>query len=298
MAKKYRRTHRLSRLRNLSMHWYGFIFFIAVAVFLVVFNQVRPDKMAEIKNQMIIYTVPVFEVLSKPAQTFGDITKSVKNFIETKSQNDQLRQEIEALRKNEADLARLRSENQALRDLLNLQEETPDEYITARIVADSSWQFYRTILLSAGQNDRVQKDMYVMANNSLVGRIIEVGKNYSRVLLLQDWASRIPAIIADTNVRAVVAGRNTSTAQLIHLTGGNLTDLSRNMIVMTSGRGGVFPPGLPIGRLQIADEGTIDPEVSGKYSLIPYSDPDNMTFLKIYTNPNPVQITGNDESQQ
>ncbi len=297
MAKKYRRTHRLSRLRNLSMHWYGFIFFIAVAIFLIAFDQIRPEQTAKIKSQMISYSVPVFEVLSKPVQTFGNFITTAKNFIETKYQNDEMRKEIAQLRANDADLARLKSENRALRQLLNLQEETTDEYVTARIIADNSWQFYRTVLLNAGTKDGIRKDMYAMADNGLVGRIIEVGTNHSRVLLLQDWASRIPVTIADTDVRAVIAGRNTATGQLIHLTGGNLTDLKRNMTVMTSGRGGVFPPGLPIGKLQIAEANSTDSEAISKYSVIPYSNAEDVTFLKIYTNPKPIQVITNADQQ-
>ena len=298
MAKKYRRTHRLSRLRNLSMHWYGFIFFIGVAVFLIAFAQARPEKMQEIKTQMIGYTIPVVEVLSKPVQTFGDIVQTAKDFIQTKYENDELKQQVLELRRKADEATHLKRENQALRSLLNLQEESPDEFTTARIISDNSLQFYRTVLVNVGEKDGVMQDMYAMANNGLVGRIIETGKNYSRVLLLQDWASRIPVTIADTNIRAVVAGRNTATTQLIHLTGGNLIDLKRNMTVLTSGRGGIFPPGIPVGRLQIADEGTTDSETASKYSVIPYSTPDSMTFLKIYENPKPVQQISNDEKTQ
>ena len=145
--------------------------------------------------------------------------------------------------RNEA--LRLKAENASLRALVHAVPEAAATPITARVIADSGGTFVRSLLLNAGARDGVRKGLAVVNDEGLVGRVTEVGARSARVLLVTDLNSRIPVVIQSTRDRAILAGDNSEHPKLIHLPTG--APVSPGDRVVTSGHGGVFPPGLAVG---------------------------------------------------
>jgi rod shape-determining protein MreC len=160
------------------------------------------------------------------------------------------------------ELQRLRGENQRLSgwewrarqlerriaDLEALAKAVPEtriDFITSRVIGDSSGAFGRTALIDAGARDRVQAGFPVVNADGLVGRVIETANETSRVLLLTDLNSRVPVVVGRGAVRAVLAGNNSPKLQILYLP--EDAQLTIGDDVWTSGVGGVYPRGLRIG---------------------------------------------------
>jgi len=117
--------------------------------------------------------------------------------------------------------------------------------VTAHVIADSRGPFADTRLADAGRGQGVTPGNPVMSERGLVGRVIGVGHDVSRILMLTDIASRTPVLIDRTNARAILSGDGGPNPKLAYMRGQDPVKVGDR--VLTSGDGGVFPRGLPIG---------------------------------------------------
>jgi len=132
-----------------------------------------------------------------------------------------------------------------------------DSAIAAQLVLDSGGPFTRTLVANAGADHGVRIGYIAVNENGLVGRVVSVGRRTSRVLMLDDYNSRIPVMGEASRVRAVLAGQATRPPELLtgpyHLQTPRLDfivgadDLREGERIITSGDGGLFPRGIPVG---------------------------------------------------
>ena len=132
------------------------------------------------------------------------------------------------------ELQRLKSENQTLsswewrakeleRKLADLEalskvvDEPKINFVTSRVIADSSGAFVRSVMINAGSEQNIKTGFPVVSADGLVGRVVEIGPSSARVLLSTDLNSRIPVVVGDKGVRGVLAGDNGSVPRLIFL---------------------------------------------------------------------------------
>lgn len=162
------------------------------------------------------------------------------------------------------DLAeRLAERNARYEALLRMPEDTFGEgadvehAIAAQLVLDSGGPFQRTLVANAGADHGVAVGYIVVNENGLIGRVVSVGRRSSRVLMLDDYNSRIPVLGEASRVRAVMAGQATRRPELVtapyeieaprmdFIVGGQA--LRQGERIITSGDGGLFPRGIPVG---------------------------------------------------
>jgi rod shape-determining protein MreC len=129
----------------------------------------------------------------------------------------------------------------------------------------------KTLLVNAGQREGVKKGQAVVTGDGLAGRIVEIGSKSARVLLLTDLNSRVPVIVETSRYRGILAGDNTDRPRLIFLPANAKT--SNGQRVVTSGHGGVFPPGLPIGTISAVGDGDI--------RIQPFADWERVEYLSV-----------------
>jgi rod shape-determining protein MreC len=120
------------------------------------------------------------------------------------------------------------------------------------VVGDPGGAFVRTVLINAGERNGVEKGQAAITGDGLAGRVAEVGQRSARVLLLTDINSRVPVVVGRARDRAVLAGDNSNAPELLYL--GPTAKVQAGDYVTTSGHGGVFPPGLPIGVVSAVSE--------------------------------------------
>jgi rod shape-determining protein MreC len=196
---------------------------------------------------------PVLDAIAQPINAVGNVVDRAKMMVTTFEENTRLEAENEKLLHWQQAALNLDAENQQLRGLLKAVPRSAVSYVTARVIANSGGAFVRMILINAGAEDRVGRGQAVTTGEGLVGRLTEVGDRASRVLLITDLNSRIPVTIESTHVPAVLAGDNSERPRLLYVPTGNTVKVGDRIV--TSGEGGVFPPGLPIGVVSAIDGG-------------------------------------------
>lgn len=251
------------------------VIFMLAATLLLTVSFVRPGVFGGIRNSVSDVVSPALIVLSEPFRQIASMTESVTGLSELRAENAQLREENVRLREWYQTALMLESENHSLHALLNVKPDPTHRFITARVIGDSGNAFVKSAIVSAGQNDSVQKGQAVLSGDGLVGRIIEAGNNSARVLLLTDVNSRVPVLIEGSRQKAILTGLNTDLPVLKYLpVDGEVKNGAR---IITSGNGGMFMPGLPIGTIEIGKDG--QPYVK------PYADISRITHVRIVDYP-------------
>lgn len=188
---------------------------------------------------------PVGDALSTPGRLTGQGVDGVRGYFFAVSENRRLKAELKNMQQWRDVAIALRDTNERYRQVLGLKTDPPIPMATARIVTDSRGPFANSRLANIGREAGVQPGNPVMSENGLVGRIVGVTDGASRVLLLTDVASRTPVMIDRTNARAILTGDGGPNPKLGYLRGANAVKSGDR--VLTSGDGGVFPRGLPVG---------------------------------------------------
>jgi rod shape-determining protein MreC len=194
---------------------------------------------------------PVLGAIAQPLNAVGNVVDRAKMVVTTYRENLRLEAENETLMHWQQAARNLAAENQQLRSLLKAVPETAPSYVTAPVIANSGGAFVRMILINAGSEDNVARGEAAITGDGLVGRLTEVGDRASRVLLITDLNSRIPVTIEGTHVPAVLAGDNSERPRLLYMPSPDAVKVGDR--VVTSGEGGVFPPGLPVGVVSAID---------------------------------------------
>lgn len=188
---------------------------------------------------------PVGDALSTPGRLTGQGVDGVRGYFFAVSENRRLRAELQNMRQWRDVAIALRDTNERYRTVLGLKTDPPIPMATARIVTDSRGPFANSRLANAGSEKGIEPGNPVMSENGLVGRIVGVTTGVSRVLLLTDAASRTPVMIDRTNARAILTGDGGPNPKLEYLRGQDPVKTGDR--ILTSGDGGVFPRGLPVG---------------------------------------------------
>ncbi len=253
----------------------GSILFILLAGAFLFMAFLRPTLMDGTKVSVTDMVAPILSAFSQPFQNAAEAVGSVSGVASLRAENTQLKSENIRLREWYQTALMLQAENQSLQELLNLKVNPAHQYVTARVISDAGNAFVKTVLVASGRKEGIQKNQAVLAGEGMIGRVIEAGNNAARVLLLTDINSHIPVLIEGSSQKAVLAGNNKAFPVLKHLPLD--AGISEGVRIITSGHGGVFPSGLPIGRV-IKDE-------KGVFVVEPYADMNRVSYVRIVNVP-------------
>ncbi|AGH98581.1 Rod shape-determining protein MreC [Micavibrio aeruginosavorus EPB] len=234
-------------------------------------SAMNPATLQGVRLAATDVAAPLMAAVNTPFRVAADYVTAVTGLAELQAENERLKSENARLREWYQTALSLKSENESLQQLLNLKLPPPYTYITARVIADAGNTFARSLLILAGQNDGVIKGQAVLSGEGLVGRVIESGGRAARILLLTDMNSRVPVVIEGSDIKAIVAGQNSSTPALIHLPRDH--ELQAGARIVTSGHGGLFPPGVPVGYVVLGDNGQVSVQL--------LAQADNLSFVRI-----------------
>lgn len=255
MNEKLRPVHRVAApIRSLQR--FAYLGLVVAAFGLMMLGKADVVVVERFRAQVTDTVAPLLDAISRPVATVNDIIAEAREMMDLRAENVQLRKERDRLLQWEAAGRRLEAENQALQRLLNFVPHEARGFISARVIADTGGAFAHSLVLNAGADDEVRRGQAVVSGDGLVGRVVGVGARSSRILLLTDLNSRIPVVTEQSRVRAVLAGNNTSQPVLDHLLPNDTVTVGER--VVTSGHGGVFPPGLPVGVIvSVSDSGAV-----------------------------------------
>ena len=214
---------------------------------------------------------PALEAIARPVAAANRAIADLKEFASLREENARLREENARLLSWQTAARRLENENNRLRDLSQFREGPEASFITARIVGDSVSAYVRGALLNVGRKGGVSSGQAVVTSEGLAGRVAEVGENSARVLFVTDVNSRLPVLVERTRERAILVGDNSSQLRLTLLQGA--AGVQRGDRIVTSGHGGSFPVGIPVGEVVQTGEGHV--------RVRPFADFSRLEFVRV-----------------
>ncbi len=216
---------------------------------------------------------PVLHTVMVPVRAARDISSNLGRVAALTEENAQLRGENARLRQWQALARRLDGQNRELRRLLRFDPGEEVRTVAARVIADTGGPYARSMLMDAGSRQGVRPDQAVISGEGLVGRVMSAGVRSARVLLITDRRSHVPVLVGSNRVHGILVGDNGARPHLRFLP--RNAALAPGDVIVTSGRGGVFPPGLPVG-----DVGTAILTGSG-VEVVPHVDWTRLEFVRV-----------------
>jgi rod shape-determining protein MreC len=214
---------------------------------------------------------PVGGVLSAPVRWFGQATGYVGGYFFAISENRRLKQELVELRGWRDDAIALKNVNQRYEAMLGIRPEPPVPMLTARAIQDTRGPFSRARLIDTGSARGVKVGNPVINEHGLVGRVTGVSANISRVVLLTDVASRTPVLVDRSDARALLTGDGSDNPRLEFVRG--VGSVQAGDRILSSGDGGAFPRGVPIG---VAARG-----IDGSWRVKLFSDRGAIDYVRV-----------------
>lgn len=221
------------------------VFFCFLSLFFLITSRINEDFYKEVSFIFVEISMPVVEVTAFPFNTAINLFTNFKALVMAKEENEVLKKELEDLRKFYIKAVNIDKENQSLRQALNFASTKSVQYRSGKIIAKSHQIFNQKVMIGIGKNEDVQEGNVVIANDNMIGRIVEVGDNMSRVMLITDAGSHIPVITSNSRVRGILAGDGSGLMEIEYLPKDH--EIKPGDRVFTSGDGDMLPAGLPIG---------------------------------------------------
>ncbi len=240
-----------------------------VLSFLLMTLQVRHESaVVTLTRQTLLFLAsPFIQITALTVQGATGIWHDYVDLRGLREENKRLHREAAMLRRRLDQLEEQALETQRLQRLLSMREASRAEFLTARVVGKDATNWFKSILLDRGSLEGIRRNQAVLAPDGLVGRVVEVTPTSARVQLLTDPVNAVGGLIQRTRVTGIVSGNLGAGTRVRYL------PLMANVVVgdevVTSGMGGVFPKGIPIGRITAVErrsgalfqEATLQPAV-------------------------------------
>ena len=266
------------------------ILFIAMSAYFLHLSSVHHPVFSSLESMLMDITTPAIHFLSQPVEW-------TKEYIRN---NDSLREEIGRLREENRKLLdwqvlaqKRERENQYLKEMLNTDPNLPNSIVTTKILGIPNDGYRSTMLIANSSSLELAKNQAVVCPDGIIGRIINIGMTTARVMLITDLNSRVPVRVESTGEQAILSGHNNSRElTVIHLDSSSSSDSQPSVKkepikvgdrFLTSGYGGIYPPGLPVAVVTSAENGAITATIIADVARLEY-----VTILK-NTVPNDVE---------
>ena len=212
-------------------------------------------------------------IVSAPENYIQNLNTRMKEHFEFFDRFKKNEVELNLLRKKKLINDFLILENKKLRELINESSQSEDIY--AKVLIDKNSPYLKSIILNKGSRENVKLGMAIVDESYLVGKIIEVNYTNSRALLLSDLNSKIPVLLEPLDIHAVLSGSGKDFG-LIEYTKDEYDKQinGKEIIVYTSGYGGLFKSGMPVGKI-------IENKVTKKNIVNFFSDFKQLNYIKI-----------------
>lgn len=250
---------------------FAFLLLLATAVGLVVLSRTERPLIDRTRAVIADIAEPLLSAIAQPVAAVNAMIGWVDDILFVHEENFRLRTENARLLQWQDVSRRLEQDNAALRRLLSAGPDLSQTFVTGRVIADGGGSFVRTVLVNVGARDGIKKGQAAIGEGGYVGRVAEVGQRAARVLLVTDLNSRLPVMLQEGGHRAVLAGDNSDLPRMEYLSGAAKPAVGQR--VVTSGDGGLFPAGIPVGEVAAVGDGGV--------RVRPFVDLSRLEFLRI-----------------
>lgn len=225
---------------------------VAVACLLLLTLQMR-GYTAVATDALAVVTTPIQSTLARINRSAVGVWSTYRDWKNVRAENRRLRDEAQQLRVEALQVTETIEENRRLRRLLALKAAMPLETLSGEIIAREWGGWVRSLTVNRGRSDHVSRMTAVIAPDGLIGRVVDVRPGASVVQVLIDPASTVGAHAVRSRTAGIVEGEPRGTMRFKYMARDG-AGLEVGDLVVTSGSGGLFPRGIPIGRVRAIDD--------------------------------------------
>jgi rod shape-determining protein MreC len=225
----------------------GLIVLVTLTLLVLSLSSRRPYPTYGPGRVAIALVAPFQKMIVSTTRFFSDIWEHYFFLVTVVDDNQTLRQELQQARALNHRLKEAALSNERLRKLFKLQQKMDEPLIAAQVVGKDPSPWFQSVLLDKGQSDGVEKGQPVINPAGIVGIVVETTSHYAKVMLITDPNSAVDAIIQDSRARGIIEGGASGFCVLNYVL--RKHEVAQGDTVVSSGMDGVFPKGLPIGRV-------------------------------------------------
>jgi rod shape-determining protein MreC len=219
----------------------------AISLTLIVLLSLSPAASSTIKSRLLEIFSPTQTVSSRFLSALGKGAAGIGRVLKAGAHNRELEEKVASLEQEITRLKEVERENETMRSLLQFRERESWSGVAALVIGRDVRNWYQSVVIDKGGADGVKRDAAVVSPRGVIGKVIEVSPHASRVLLLIDGNSRVGGVLQTSRLGGIVQGVSASTLVINYLP--RRQEIAPGEMVVTSGLGQLYPPGLPIGRI-------------------------------------------------
>ena len=257
-------------LRRGTQQRFSLFVLVVLSVILIFLETIETKPLNGIRSFVkdVVYRGAL--VVSYPSKSFSSFYGFLQNHINLYSNYKELIKENDELKNNISKTDFLELENSQLRKLIEEQVESSSNLVSARVMLDKQSPYLNSFVLNIGRNKDLRNGMAVLDGKNFIGRIVDVNFYSSRVLLVTDLNSKIPILSEPSGNHAILSGHGIDKPTLEYLSEGH--KIQDGDKIYTSGKEGIFAPGIIIGEAIINKD---------EIRVLLFSDLDQITFVNI-----------------
>lgn len=248
-----------SNISNYSLqHHFGqlfkrieLIFFIALSLVFLVTSKAHKNITDDVSFAFVGVSLPIVKFAAFPFNTIINLLINFQELIDAKKENISLKEENNKMRTLYVKAININNENQELKNLLQFIVPKSAHFVVAKISGRSHGLFNQNLFIDSGTNHDIAEGSIVTGAIGMIGRIVDITENKSRLMLVTDPSSRIPVIASKARARGVLIGTNNNLMEILYLSKHH--QIKVNDMIFTSGDGDLLPPGILIGVVRKVD---------------------------------------------
>jgi len=236
-------------LRKGTQQRFSLFALTVISILLIFFETIDTKPLNTIRSFIkdIIYRTAV--VANYPTKIFSGSYNVVEDHFNLYKDYNNLKKENEELKSKYSKSEFLELENSQLRKLINEQTESQSNLVSARVMLEEQSPYLNSFVINIGANKELKNGMAVLDGKNFIGRIVDVNFFSSRILLITDLNSKIPVISEPSGNHAILSGHGDNKPTLEYLSENH--KIEQGDKIYTSGKEGIFAPGIPIGESNV-----------------------------------------------
>jgi rod shape-determining protein MreC len=241
---------------------------VIISIVMVSYSVKRPTSIGFFRKLVLETAAPLANTISSSFRGLNEAWKRYIFLVGMEDENRRLKKENASLTQDIAYYREGYLEGIRLQKLLALKEKINYPTIVARVISRDQTSIIKTILIDKGTSHGMKVDLPVIADQGVVGRIVEASPHVSKILLLIDVNSNIDSMVQESRIQGILQGASSRGCSLKYIA--KTETVSPGNIVISSGLSGVFPKGLLIGAVTNVDK--TDSGLFQKIEVVPFVD--------------------------
>ncbi len=219
------------------------------------------------------------KMVDKPIRKMANYYEMYVDLVEAKREVIELRKKVELLSLENQRLKELERENRKLKMILEISESMKERTLVANVVGEDIKSWYKGIIIDKGKESGIAQKMPVICPKGLVGQVVEANRGSSKIMVINDTNSAVDVYVEGKEIRGVAEGTGFSTLKLKYVKKNEDVEIGDTLI--TSGKDGIFPRGIPVGIVV-----NVNKKTGGVFSdiaVVPFSDYRLLDYVLVLT---------------